>query len=211
MKHRIFSRAALVTGALAGVIAISACTPAQTGAPAQSNVAVQSRASVPSGMPVQSSGPAPSGTSTANRPTTHTRPPAASTPAPAAQVYLADCQDHRSLVDTIKETNIVLACDSSVMLRDMHWSTWNGRYAEGTGQVVQDGCEPDCGDGTLYSNPVTVTFDKPVKTDCGEFWTDVAFAYLGKPVGATPGAHFTPQDPVSFCGYLKQTGRTPKS
>lgn len=182
-KQGIVLRAALAVGAAAGVVAISACSPTSSGAAAPSQLAT--------------SGNAPAATTQQVAPSTQANPPVApvataqakapatvvSAPEPA-HIYFPLCGSETIAAKSkIEGSSMTFACDSTLMMQDAHWTTWNSSYAEGTATLLQDDCNPDCAEGTQAHNKVKVRFDKPVKASCGEFYTEAVFTYVGKPVG----------------------------
>ena len=190
MKQNIVVRCAVAAGALAGVVAISACTPTTSGAPAPSgaNTATNTAATQPQvGQPV---------TTSANT--------AATTVSAPAHIYYPTCQgagqDGKS---KIEPADLVFSCDATLSLENAQWTAWNSSYAEGTATLSENDCTPSCANGTDHKNKVEVRFDKPVKLSCGEFWSDVVFTYVGKPVGVPANAKqtwtFNPGQPSSYC------------
>ena len=192
MNKNVVLRCALTAGALAGVVAISACTPTSSGAPAPSgsNPATGTSAQAPASQPVATSAAAPAKA-------------AGDTAATPAHIYYPTCPGAgHGGKSAIEPAEVVFSCDSTLSLEDAHWTTWNGSYAEATGTLSENDCTPSCANGTDHKNKVQVRFDKPVKLSCGEFWSDVVFTYVGKPVGVANAKSpwtFNPGQPSSYC------------
>jgi hypothetical protein len=49
----------------------------------------------------------------------------------------------------VEPTVISITPDVNAQITHLHWSTWNQRYAVGTGDAVADDCVPDCAQGSI--------------------------------------------------------------
>ncbi|HEX3781961.1 MAG TPA: hypothetical protein VHX38_20035 [Pseudonocardiaceae bacterium] len=213
MKQSIVLRCALAAGAVAGVVAISACTPTSSGAPASggsAGLAGGTAAQASTSQPVAPSAPVTaSGGGSAAVPTPVARTPIApkaitvpevATVAAPAHIYYPMCAANGSVKSPIEVTNMIVSCDSTVSLSNVHWATWNNSYAEGTGELLENDCEPDCATGATHSSLVSIRFDKPVQVSCGEFWSEAVFTYLGKPPPGAPQQRTNSAgSPSSYC------------
>jgi hypothetical protein len=191
MNQKSVLRAALAIGGLAGVVAISACSPNANSAGTGPALPVATSADTAPAAPIQQ-------TTTPAKPAPATADKSIQ-PAPA-HIYYPLCGDQKDSKSAIEPRSIVFSCDSTLELSDAHWTTWNSSYAQGTGRVAQNDCTPDCATGKSQVLDAKVRFDKPVKLSCGEFWSDVVFTYSnGKTehYSPVPGTN-TPQSTI--CG-----------
>ncbi|HEY4017235.1 MAG TPA: hypothetical protein VGM75_01025 [Pseudonocardiaceae bacterium] len=192
-------RAALLVGAAASVVAISACSSTSSGAPAPSQpttTTAQAPAIAPS---TQVSLPAAVGGTPANA-AAPAAPEVVSVPAPA-RIYFPHCGS-QTVKSKIEMTSATFSCDSTLMMSNAHWTSWNSSHAEGTAVLIENDCNPDCAGGNLAHNKVDIRFDKPVTLSCGEFWTEAVFTYIGKPVGVLdykPTWTFNPAPAGVYC------------
>jgi hypothetical protein len=56
----------------------------------------------------------------------------------------------------VEPTVISITPDVNAQLTHLHWSTWNQRYAVGTGDAVADDCVPDCAQGSIRLFRITI-------------------------------------------------------
>lgn len=57
---------------------------------------------------------------------------------------------------------ISITPDINAQITHLHWSTWNQRYAIGTGDAVADNCVPDCAQGSIRLFPITIALTSVV-------------------------------------------------
>ena len=174
MKQKSVLRAALVIGGLAGVVTLSACAPGTNNAGTGAAATVPVATSAPTRQATAPARPAPA---TADK-SIQTTP---------AHIYFPVCGAQKDGKSGIEPSTIGISCDSTVELRDAHWTTWNSSSAQGSGQLVQNSCTPDCATGKSQVTIAKIRFDKPVKLSCGEFWTEAVFTY-----GNGKVEHFSP-------------------
>jgi hypothetical protein len=87
------------------------------------------------------------------------------TPAPAAAVAAAqrstvilDCSGQRQA----RPSSLILTCaDANDALTALHWASWAGSQAFGTGTEKVNTCTPDCADGKFVSYPALITLWRP--------------------------------------------------
>lgn len=199
MKQGIVLRAVLAVGAAAGVVAISACSPTSSGAPApnQSATITQASTTQPAAPATQANPPAAPVTTAPAK----AAPKVVSAPEPA-RIYFPLCGEGPAVKSPIEPSSATFACDSTLMMQNAHWTTWNSSYAAGTATLLEDDCNPDCAQGTQAHNKVQVRFEKPVQVSCGEFYTEAVFTYIGKPVGVPnykPTWTYSPETPSTLC------------
>jgi hypothetical protein len=197
MQQKSVLRAALAIGGLAGIVTLSACSPMSSGAPAASQPVA------PASQATQAPATQAPSTRTPSAQTPPTQQPAqVSSSTGPARIYFPLCGATTATKSKIEPTVMTFSCDSTLSVVDAHWSTWNSDHAQGTGVLEENDCTPDCADDVLARNKVTVTFDKPVKESCGEFWSEAVFTYVGKPVGVVHNQTqwtFNPGDPANYC------------
>lgn len=64
-----------------------------------------------------------------------------------------------------RPTQITLTCaDDDAELIGIRWSVWTLDGAQGTGELKENNCDPDCADGSWITNPVTVVLSKVATT-----------------------------------------------
>jgi hypothetical protein len=208
MKRSMVLRCALATGALAGVLLVSACSPASNGAAA---LAGSTGGAVGGGSPTQANGgtppsasvQAPSASASGGAPAVAVSPatpqaigtPKAANTAAVADIYVPLCgPSGQSKKASIEAAALDVSCDSQEIVEQAQWTTWNGSYAAGTGVSVENDCTPSCAAGTTHSYPVTIRLDKPVQATCGEFWSELVLSYQGTP---PPGVAYHDGKPES--------------
>ncbi|MFW0793276.1 hypothetical protein AAFP30_05645 [Gordonia sp. CPCC 205515] len=64
--------------------------------------------------------------------------------------------------------NSIYCGDAGIIVSDISWSSWQAARAEGTGVEHRKTCVPNCADGPIAVQPVTVRLSKVKK---GEFTT----------------------------------------
>lgn len=103
---------------------------------------------------------------------------------PGTTVYFAEAGDINGTVvyRPACRSGCPLSGDSTAILWNMTWQTWNTVEAVGTGTEKLDGCDPNCASGTVYAVPVTVTFSDPVQAGCTAadsrvVWTRASFTW----------------------------------
>jgi hypothetical protein len=104
-------------------------------------------------------------------------------------------------------SEFTLSCDSSTVVKNVTWTTWNKSQAIGTGMLGFDNCEPDCATGKYTYYQVSIQFANPVPAKCGLVWGDAAFIFHSTPPadltvaqrGGKPAMVVTtkPNDPLS--------------
>ncbi len=61
-----------------------------------------------------------------------------------------------------KPKSVIIACgDASLGAKDMTWSTWTRKRADGTGTGLINDCNPDCAHGTTKSASMELQLSKP--------------------------------------------------
>jgi hypothetical protein len=71
----------------------------------------------------------------------------------------------------VKPTEIVLACgDGNAEVLHIHWQSFGGARAAGSGSYVYNTCTPTCVAGKFKSYSVTLTVSKPQK--CFDMYDD---------------------------------------
>lgn len=129
--------------------------------------------------------------------------PAPSTPTLSNIRFTAGC----SGTEPVAASEFTLSCDSSSVVKDATWTTWNKSEAIGSGTVGFDNCVPDCATGKYAYYQVSIQFTNPVPANCGQVWGDAAFIFHGTPPadltvtqrGGKPAMVVTtkPNDPLS--------------
>lgn len=181
MNKLVVLRAALAAAAIAGVVTISACSAGQSGAPETSNLTAATNnpapapASVASPATTQKEAPVPPQPTA--QPVGKPAVAAKSSPVASAHIYWPTCGYPNYTKSAIKPADLGFSCDSSFELANATWTTWNSSDAQGAGVLQANDCTPSCANGTVHSQQVKVTFDKPVRLSCGEFWTEAKFTY----------------------------------
>jgi hypothetical protein len=95
-------------------------------------------------------------------------------------------------------STIIYGCDSSSVMVDMTWTSWNADGATGTGTDDAVECQPNCAQGRRLANPIIVHAWNPLSaSDIGcppgiEFYSDYTVAYpAGVPPWVRPGTSWT--------------------
>ena len=71
---------------------------------------------------------------------------------------VVDCSGQRQA----RPSSFVLTCaDANDALTALHWVSWAGSQAFGTGTEKVNTCTPDCADGTFVSYPALITLWRP--------------------------------------------------
>ena len=90
-------------------------------------------------------------------------------------------------------------CDSTGVLQDMKWTSWDSDGARGTGTDRALECQPNCAEGTRLFNPIVVHAWNPVSATnpaCPpnvRFYSDMTIAYpKGAPPWIRPGTNWSP-------------------
>lgn len=61
-----------------------------------------------------------------------------------------------------KPTSIILACgDGNYALTNISYTKWTAKVAKGTDRTFQNGCNPDCADGSPIYRHDNFTLDRP--------------------------------------------------
>jgi hypothetical protein len=84
------------------------------------------------------------------------------TPASAAvaqrSTVILDCSGQRQA----RPSSLILTCaDANDALTALHWASWAGSQAFGTGTEKVNTCTPDCADGKFVSYPALITLWRP--------------------------------------------------
>jgi hypothetical protein len=58
-------------------------------------------------------------------------------------------------------TRLWVSCDSTLLLADIHYVSWNSRGASGSAVEQLDTCAPDCAGGKILHIPVDINLSKP--------------------------------------------------
>lgn len=181
MKRGTALRGAVTAGVLIGLTVLAACGPTTNGA--------QAPATRPTTAVTTTTQPAQPTTTVVVPPPT-TVPTKAPAPVVAkfvpAKIYAAIC----GVTKPPATTEIYASCDSTAILRQATWSTWNNEHADGKGQLALNNCQPDCARGKFTLYPVSVRFDTPGQSKCGTIWEHVVFTFLGTPPNGAKALYY---------------------
>jgi hypothetical protein len=93
----------------------------------------------------------------------------------------------------VKPTEIVYSGDGSQFfagnkegskkIGKLHWTTWNGTEALGTGYQWIDNCNPSCANGKFSRYPVTLKASAPKQESKYYIFTRLKVTYTGKKYG----------------------------
>ena len=79
---------------------------------------------------------------------------------------------------SFKPTTVIVACgDGGVVLRELRYSSWTMERAVGTATALVKLCEPDCATGKTRRYPVSVVYDKPVRSGDHQVLSRVVLTY----------------------------------
>lgn len=86
----------------------------------------------------------------------------------------------------VKPTDFTPYCaDAGQLFSKVSWSYWGAQFANGTGKVATNLCEPTCSAGKTDISDADVTLDKPVKVGQGQVFSELIIKYHDK-VGTHP-------------------------
>lgn len=102
----------------------------------------------------------------------------------SSQVWVTNCTQAQ-----YKPAGIVLACgDAGAYLQTIHWKSWTGTSASGTGTEKVKSCTPSCVAGHFHAYSVALALSHP--KSCHklehEVFDDLAITYKGKRPSDTP-------------------------
>lgn len=143
-----------------------------------------------------------SGTSTASTPATTPTTAAESSAATAGPLpsVVANCEMSAGAANAAatEPPAIDLACaDGGLSFSDLSWTSWTSRSAEGTGQLSENDCTPDCADGTVHQFEASVTLTGVVNSIKGPVFSIINASYPnGGPNGEASGTFSLPVPPT---------------
>jgi hypothetical protein len=107
---------------------------------------------------------------------------AASAAPPTTQFMVGRCYYQGNPIQQ-RPTEVYYGCDGTGILKNMTWTEWDARGANGSGRSDETDCLPDCASGGRYQFPIVVHADNPI-TPTGpacpagvQFYSDLLVAY----------------------------------
>ena len=90
--------------------------------------------------------------------------------AAAANVLFADVNGNH----VVRPKTLFLTGDGTLEVQFVHWSSWGGSAATGSGKAEYHGCTPDCAQAKVHHAQVTIALSK-LKTCSGkQYYSHVA-------------------------------------
>ncbi|HUA94692.1 MAG TPA: hypothetical protein VMB82_04110 [Acidimicrobiales bacterium] len=109
-------------------------------------------------------------------------------PGPAVPSVLDRCDDPTA-GPAIEPPGIVLSCaDGNAFVSHLAWSSWSATGADATGVYTQNGCVPDCAEGTFASFPARIELRYPIETSAGREFSTITYSYAD---ALAPGGRVT--------------------